>query len=379
MKKISILLVLFILVSFQSQAREIYVNGAFGNDTLAAFTGSSESTAYKTINNAIMKSAPGDNIFVEGRLNDTTKIIYSESVVIPGNLQRLKIIGVNDPVIDGKFQAEDSIPKAGFNIRANIITIRGFIIRNFININVDSKGFFGSAGIYSSNNARIEILDNLIEKCNYGVVFIDAEFCSIQNNKINSSIAVIKDGEFNKGGIGVGIYALDNTIQKIMIGNETGNQFNNNQLHGVFIGKSNAGVLADFTEIQNNSFTGTQDASALVLMNLEGMVKVERNVFDTNYAALYVEGLCLDTWIAENKFLGSKSDQELIADVSYDPQIFYDLWKNNDNEFPEGTYAIVDNRKRVTDTDSFRYIWNNREKASANLKDGFVLEDNNGK
>lgn len=370
MKEIIILAILFSVTNLYSAT--YYVNGIKGNDTLKTHTGQTESKAFKTINKAISVAKRGDIIKVKGKV-DTIQIIYKESVYIPFDKEELKIIGENSPIIDGKF-GEEEVPYYGFLIKGRGTVIEGLTIRNFTGGKVNEFGLAGSAAIILDRTNTCIIINNKIENCNWGIIAIESEFCSIQGNSFYKISSVSDDFNLKSGGVALYLKNNEVTMQKYLIGNEKGNVIDDATLYGIWFGTELEHILADLTLIENNIISRVRFGPALFIRNLEGTVRITKNTFRHNHHSLEIEGMCIDTWIAENIFAGSNSAYEIKTDERYAGSLIFDIWRSNKNEFYKTTYGLIERRNNIRSVNNYRYIWNNKEEVE-NHKSNYIIEE----
>lgn len=370
MKEIIILAILFSVTNLYSAT--YYVNGIKGNDTLKTHTGQTESKAFKTINKAISVAKRGDIIKVKGKV-DTIQIIYKESVYIPFDKEELKIIGENSPIIDGKF-GEEEVPYYGFLIKGRGTVIEGLTIRNFTGGKVNEFGLAGSAAIILDRTNTCIIINNKIENCNWGIIAIESEFCSIQGNSFYKISSVSDDFNLKSGGVALYLKNNEVTMQKYLIGNEKGNIIDDATLYGIWFGTELEHILADLTLIENNIISRVRFGPALFIRNLEGTVRITKNTFRHNHHSLEIEGMCIDTWIAENIFAGSNSAYEIKTDERYAGSLIFDIWRSNKNEFYKTTYGLIERRNNIRSVNNYRYIWNNKEEVE-NHKGNYIIEE----
>ncbi len=371
--KLAKLLVLAILFSVTHlYSATYYVNGIKGNDTLKTHTGLSESKAFKTINKAISIAKRGDIIKVKGKV-DTIQIIYKESIYVPYDKEDLKIIGEHSPIIDGNLEVEDK-PYYGILIKGRGTVVDGFTIRNFTGTKVNEYGLTGSAGIILDRTNTCIIINNKIENCNWGIVAIESEYCSIQGNSIFRILSSSNDFNLKSGGVAMYLVNNEVTMQKYLIGNEKGNIIDDASLCGIWFGTELENILADLTLIENNTISRIRQGASLFIRNLEGTIRITKNTFRNNHHSLEIEGVCIDTWISENIFAGSTSAYEIKTDERYPASLIYDIWRNNKNEFYRTTYALIEKRNNIGASDRFRYIWSNKE-GLENYKGNYRIEE----
>jgi nitrous oxidase accessory protein NosD len=362
--------ILFQLISIN--AKTLYVNGVTGKDSDPVFNGLSEKTALKTIQKALNKADINDIIIVEGK-NDGKEIIYYEKINIEDK-DNIRIKGKNKPILSGKNKELVKPPYIGITIGIGDIKIQGFKISDFLDENIPEIGFAGGAAIYSkSGNTGIDIEDNEITNCNWGIIFYETEASIINGNKIDS-MHIIQNISSLNGGVGIMLFAKRKFIQGVEIGTKKANIISNSDYAGIFIGSSDSITIAELTKIQNNKLTNSK-GYGIIAQNFSGMVSIEKNLFEGNGTALYLGGMMLDTYFGENTFNGSVSASEIVTNTAFNGSFLYDIWKNNRNIFKIPTFAAVENdNNSIKLNKDKRYIRNVENMAQSDVQTGGQLQ-----
>ena len=123
---------------------------------------------FKNIRSAIEKAGRGDTVFVHGGF-------YSE-----GNLtisKPLVLIGIGFPVLDG--QHRDEI----FTIKSSRVEVRGFQIQNS-----GTMATMDLAGIKVLAVNEVQIVENRIFDCNFGIYLSNTRLCKVLKNEVHGPL-----------------------------------------------------------------------------------------------------------------------------------------------------------------------------------------------
>lgn len=328
--------ILIIVFSYSGFATTYFVNGINGRDHN---DGKTKNKPLKTISRALTFAKGSDEIIIEGRQGNKD-IIYYESILLDKGKFSLKITGENNPVIDGSKFTNDSILTitnyCGIYVKSNLINIHGLTVRNFIYSGNDTSGAFG-AGIYiEPGSMKNSILNVTIENCNWGV-YLEGNSLAMLDNL---SIRDIKTSNNGKGGIGISIIPGGSGIENNQIGAEKGNTILTADKYGISFGRKGEVAFADNTIIFRNVIQNCGEAG-LILYDIEGIVSIRENTFQSNKTALLIEGVPIDTRVSENIFMGSSGNTEIETTKDYDGYLLFDIWQRNGNKFSVPTYAVV--------------------------------------
>lgn len=379
--KTIVLALMFIAAINWANAKTIYVNAAVGCDTCDTFMGDSPQTAFKTIEYAVKNAESGDEIEIEGEnifglMKEKNseipnfiegKIHYFENIILEEDKQSVKIIGVNEPVMDGSKKSKSYYPNVAIKVFAEDVIIENMRFENYLDTIKLFENFKGGAAIYLPQKAQnVRIQNNYIENCNYGIFAYEAQVSSVNENKIRKCPMINISAEMKvfSGGCGIMYYADLNFMQGNRIGTKGGNKIDSCELYGIFYGGYGNEVIGELTKIANNQITNTTRGYGMGLANLRSIVTVEENTFDDNNIAMFVEGENIETNVTKNIFKGSKSEVEIMSDEKFPGQLLNEIWMSSfaDNEFDIETYAIFAHNDNVPylilDVDGFRYITN---------------------
>ncbi len=248
---------------------------------------------FRSINRAIEKSKKDDTIFIH-------KGEYSEGQIVID--KKIKIIGKDNPVVDGKKE------KNVFLVKSSNVTIQGLVIHGS-----GISDIHEYAGIYSDNVTDCIFQDNILYDNAYGIYLSKSTFSSIINNKINGNAI-----DEVLGGNGIHLWSSQNI--KIM----------NNKIY-----KHRDGLYLEFSEnltIEGNLSEGSLRYGMHFMFSHNNIFT--NNIFQKNatgVAIMYSRGIL----IKKNKFYknwGVNSYGILIKDIT--------LSKFIKNEFIENTIAI---------------------------------------
>lgn len=194
-----------------------YVNNAISTSAPSG----SQSAPFQKIGDAVKAARAGDEIIIIGN-HGGKQLVYSEQVVIPKELESLKITGNENPVIDGSGLGGSK--NAAFLVKAETVRIMNLTVRNFTGGSIDElrvKGGAAFAFTAGLRDARIE--RNTIENCNYGMIFENNESLRISGNTLKGFPALENDNP-RAGGVGIMIFSEAKFIQDNYIGEKAPTQ-----------------------------------------------------------------------------------------------------------------------------------------------------------
>lgn len=367
MTKMTVLAVLMILFSVNLFGETIYVNNAIQSPEAKG----TQSTPFNTISAAIAKAQRGDVVVIVGN-HDGKQLTYSESVVIPKELESLSINGDNNPIIDGSSLKGSN--NAAFLIKAETVRISNLTVKNFIGGNIDELGVKGGAAFAFTaglKDARIE--RNIIENCNYGMIFNQNQSLRISGNTLKGFPAVQKDNP-KAGGIGIMVFTDNQYIQDNHIGDKSPNTISGAEYAAIYVGSEQTLAFADFTRISNNIIKDNA-GYGIVMSSLEGSCILSGNVFEGNKTAIFLKKDNHDTFIEKNTFKGSVGSAEVITDESYSGAMLYSIWKHFENIFEKPTFAKIEQEgyESIIDSNNLRYIRTNQADAEKDSGSNGVL------
>jgi nitrous oxidase accessory protein NosD len=295
------------------------------------------------------------------------QLTYSESVVIPKELESLSINGDNNPIIDGSSIKGSN--NAAFLIKAETVRISNLTVKNFIGGSIDELGVKGGAAFAFTlglKDARLE--RNTIENCNYGMIFNQNQSLRISGNTLKGFPSVEKNNP-KAGGVGIMIFTDNQYIQDNHIGDKSPNSISGAEYAAIYVGSEQTLAFADFTRISNNIIKDNANGFGIVMSSLEGSCILSGNVFEGNKTAIFLKKDNHDTFIEKNTFKGSVGSAEIITDESYSGGMLYSIWKHFENIFEKPTYAKIEQEgyDSIIDSDKLRYIRTNQADAE---KDG---------
>jgi parallel beta-helix repeat protein len=375
MLKKLLLLITVLLIAINAESKNLYVDGALGNDSLAIANGSKP---FKLIQSAITNAKPGDKILVEGK-NKGKQITYAENLIV---FTQLSLIGENSPVLDGgkitpTKKNPENIQSTAIHIEANLVKVSGFTIQNYLRTSksttnsgktISSTKVYNTAIFTAEDLIGIRIEDNVIANCNFGIYMISPVQCKIENNKISNIKRSSKNVDVAGYAIVVvpsGVGIEENSIQNNIIENAE----NIGIAFGFSESDSDPIIDAEGTIISNNRISSC-GAYGLMLGSFEGIVDVSKNEFKNNNSALLISGTPIDAIIKDNQFNGSKSKVEVSGDDKYDGALMYRLWQGYNNTFTKATFvvsAIISDE--VQKTDGFLNIFNDEAEAQKYFDD----------
>ncbi|WP_124642337.1 nitrous oxide reductase family maturation protein NosD [Amniculibacterium aquaticum] len=326
---------------------------------------------YKTIQQALKVSKPGDSILVdagtykEGNLNIT---------------KPLTILGIGRPILDGEMKYEI------LSFRANHIVLKGFRI---INSGEDEVKNIGALRLYDSHFTTVA--NNIFEN-NYFGIFIQRGYkCLIQNNKFTTKRSKSQEG------VGDGIHAWSSDelwiknnyveghkdgiyLEKVLNSYVARNYSKKNLRYGLHFMFSNDNIYS------HNTFDGNDAGVAVMYSNNVGMVgnrfinnwgdasyglllkeisfsKIKENYFDNNTTGIFMDGAtkidfyknqfsnngwglkvnanCMENRINNNNFLGN------VFDISTNGTMVLNdfksnFWDKNDERYDLNKDGISD-------------------------------------
>ncbi len=347
---IKYILFLIIIIYNFSISREYYVNSMIGSDTISTYDASSPTKAFKTITKAINSVEEGDIILIEG-LNQKDRLQYHESIIVPENKPFFTIKGINYPIIT----SIDKMNNVGIFVLNSDIRIEGIEFDNNIDNYIGKYKLNGGAGIIIKNGNRdAAIINCKFDNCNYGIIANENQSLRIDGNNFNK-IKKISNKHLD-GGIALLIYSDGHYIQDNQIGVNSGNTFTDVDSYGIFIGNDSKLVLADYSKIENNTFTNMQGVG-IGISYIEGIFNVSKNIFDKCGTSIELKGESIDAIISDNVFKGSQGDYEILADENYPGDLLYSIWKGNNNTFPNTLKAISEgSESSIKSIDGKRFI-----------------------
>lgn len=307
---------------------------------------------FKKIKDAVASAADGDTLFIDKGIYKEGNIVISKS---------LKIIGLNNPVIDGESRFEI------FTISAKNFLVKGI---TFQNSGYSSMNDFASIKVIDATNFVIE--GNTITNASFAIHVSNCSNFIIKNNVITgkpreeqntgNAIHLWKCKHASISGNKVsghrdGIYFEFVTESEIKNNYSTHNMryglhfmFSNNDTYtnNTFI-ENGAGVAVMFSHHVNmiaNTFENNQGASSygILLKEISDGV-ITKNIFKNNTIGIYMEGTsritvsknnfesngwgfkiqssCTDVTVERNKFIGNTFD------VATNGTLVLNKFKNN--------------------------------------------------
>jgi nitrous oxidase accessory protein len=311
--------------------------------------------------------------------NDFDTIIIKAGEYSEGNIivdKKVKIIGENFPVIDGKGIGEI------FTVTSNDVHISGLIIKNSGISYLEEN-----AGIRLKEVQHCSIINNKFINNFFAIYLAKSADCFIKNNFIEGE----KRREANSGN-GIHLwYCRDITIENNKIFNHRDGiyfefvrhgKINNNHsernlrygLHFMFsdscqytnntFENNGAGVAVMYTKnvlmYENHFLKNWGAASYGILLKDISDSKIEKNIFDENSIGLYMEG-CSRVTIEQNDFTKNGWALKLMANSM--ENYFYD------NNFVANSFDISTNSRQNFNTFEKNY-WAEYDGYDLN-KDGF--------
>lgn len=342
-KRIILFVSALFLTATLVSAKTFYVNGALGNDEN---DGLSKAKPVKTIQYAVNLAKGSDQVVVEGE-EEGDKIEYNECVNINAEKFGLKLTGENHPILDGDYSISSDSPERifqwnGIYVDAVEVRISGFKIQNYQADDKEGLMSISGAGIFVANNAlRCFANNNEITDCNFGIYVDGATHCAIEKNIIKD-IAAIENEEKKIGGLGIVFMNSGMGLEENAI---VGNVVNGAEVSGISFGETGKIADADNSVIRNNIIENCGE-SGLAIFDIEGIVKVENNVFTDNNSSLYIGGIPIDTWFGSNVFNGASGETEIYASEQYDGYLLFAIWQKNNNIFNKATFSAMNKDER---------------------------------
>jgi len=308
----------------------------------------SQDGSIKTISEAINLANNFDTIFIKSGE-------YSEGNIIVD--KKVKIIGENFPIIDGKGIGEI------FSVTSNDVHISGLIIKNsgisYLEENagiklqevrncsiIENKFINNFFAVYLAKSADCTIYDNYIEgerkreaNSGNGIHLWYCRDITVENNKIFNH----RDGiyfEFVRNGKIVNNHSERNLRYGLHFMFSDSCEYTNNTFEN-----NGAGVAVMYTKnvlmLENKFLRNWGAASYGILLKDISDSKIEKNIFDENSIGLYMEG-CSRVTIEQNNFTKNGWALKLMAN-SMD-NYFYD------NNFVANSFDISTNSRQNFNT-----------------------------
>lgn len=354
--KISFLYFLFLIISFNSDAKTIRVG---------------KQHDFKTIKKALKHSVDGDTVIVEKGFYKEGNITIDKSIYF---------LGRDLPILDGEKKYEI------LTIKADNVTVKGFKVQNSGAASLEDPG---GIKVYESNN--VKILNNVLWDNFFGIYIQYSTNCLIRNNKIvafgveeqeigngihcwkSDSLQIIAN---SISGHRDGIY-LEFVTHSVMWRNVSFDNiryglhfmFSNNDAYFTNVFKNNgAGVAVMFSKnivMMNNTFQENWGDAAYgillkeisdcfmggnhffkntsaIFMDGTNRIIVEKNVFESNGWGMKMQASCMDNVIEHNNFLGNTFDVSTNGSLTlntfnenyWDKYEGYDLNKDNIGDIP---------------------------------------------
>lgn len=310
---------------------------------------------YNSLSLAIKEASDGDIVIV---LPGT---YYENSILID---KKISVFGIQHPTIDGESKNEIMKIKAdscsvqnlriantgisfmqdiagirvensyGVNISNNILENTFFAIylsnskncliaNNLIKGNAESESFSGN-GIHLWKCDSIKIVSNTIFNQRDGIYLEFAKHCSIENN-------------LSKGNLRYGLHFMFSEGNKYIM-----NVFSNN----------GAGVAVMYTKkvvMKENRFEHNwgMNSYGLLLKEIDESI-IEKNIFDQNTTAIYLEG-SNNLFIKNNTFTKNGWALRILGNCYGDTITF--------NNFIDNTFDVATNSSQSSNTFTYNY-WN---------------------
>lgn len=325
----------------------------------------------KSLSLAIKKANPHDTITVLGGL-------YSEGNIIID--KPLTIIGIDEPILDGKMEVEV------ITITADSVWLEGFIIKN-----VGTSYIKDHAGIRIKRKKHFTIKNNMLINTFFGIYLEESDSGLIEGNKvygeaiqqINSGNAIhlwhctnvrIINNHIKKHRDGIYFEFVDNSeiignVSEEMLRYGLHFMFSNDDMYRDNVFKNNgAGVAVMFSkkiimidnlfqdnwgpasyglllkEIYDGELTGNIFLRNTTGINAEGSNRLifTNNTFEQNGWAIKILGACFNNVFSENNFLYNSFDLAYtghLNDNSFDRNYWseytgYDLDKDGIGDVP---------------------------------------------
>jgi nitrous oxidase accessory protein len=330
-----------------------------------------KNTPYKSIRTALSVAQNGDTILVEQGIYHEGNLVISKAITLKG---------INYPVLDGDNKYEI------ISIQSPRVSIDGF---KLINSGVSSIVDFAAIKIYNTYNVNIS--NNIIDNCFFGIYAQQASNCSISHNKltayskeeqqsgngihcwksdsmriIGNTISGHRDGiyfEFVTNSVIWRNYSFKNLRYGLhfMFSNDDSyitNIFENNGAgvavmfsHGVRMfnnyfrknwGDAAYGIL--LKEISDSYIQGNRFEYNTSAIYMEGASRIimQRNSFNSNGWGLKIQASCMDITLQYNNFTGNSFDVgtngSLVLNTFnhnyWDKYEGYDLNRNGEGDIP---------------------------------------------
>ena len=227
-----------------------------------------KSCAYTSVKQAVKLAKAGDTVLVDGG-------VYQESGI--EITKPLRLIGKNNPVIDGNFKGEL------ITIKANDVTVQGFTLKN-----VATSYKRDDAAIRAKNHSNIRILDNTILKTFFGIYLQYSDNIVIKGNVVKGEN---KDKNESALGNAIHLYYTDD-VQ--IIGNDVQGHrdgiylevVKNSQVdHNISHQNTRYGLHFMFSDGNSYTYNTFRTNGAGVAVMYTTNVRMEHNIFEENWGA----------------------------------------------------------------------------------------------
>ena len=320
--KIFLSIVFFLLTSYVSKAKTIYVGKGQPNTTITS---------------ALEEASNGDSIIVSEGHYTEGNLVVSKSI---------SLIGVNWPVLDGQLKYEV------LSIKADHVLVTGFNIKFSGHASMEDPG-----GIKVYDSEHVRIIGNELNENFFGIYLQYSKHCIVRDNKIIASGTQEQQ-------IGNGIHCWKSDSLQIIGNSISGHRdgiyfefvtgsiiWRNISTHNIRYGlhfmfsnddayitnlfsHNGAGVAVMFTKkvrMYNNTFIDNWGDSAYGLLlkeisdsyifnnrfirNTSGIymegtnrILLEKNIFRDNGWGMKIQASCMDNEIRQNNFLSNTFD-----------------------------------------------------------------------
>ncbi|HNS11647.1 MAG TPA: nitrous oxide reductase family maturation protein NosD [Bacteroidia bacterium] len=301
-------------------------------------------SAYKTIKKALEDCDDGDTLIVDGGL-------YSEGEI--SITKRICLLGLNNPVIDGK--SKDAV----LIIRASGCIVRGFTIKNSGKSDIEEI-----AGIRLEDVQACQIDSNYFLNNYFAIYLANSSYCRLMSNRIEGFAKTE-----TSSGNGIHLWKghhntiLNNHIsghrdgiyfEFVMYSSIIGNLSEKNLRYGLHFmfsdddiykyntfRENGSGVAVMYTRnvlMQNNKFESNWGSASfgLLLKDISRSL-IRNNVFSKNTTGLYIEG-SNNTIIINNEFVRNGWAVRILGDC-YEDTI-------TENNFRSNTFDLATNASR---------------------------------
>ncbi|HRP01587.1 MAG TPA: right-handed parallel beta-helix repeat-containing protein [Candidatus Kapabacteria bacterium] len=363
------ILLSIILVFSSLNAKEYYINSLNGSDTTSSFDGLSPNKSFKSIHKALNLVEQGDIIIIEGKSKDKA-LIYKENIIVGENMPFFIIRGKDNPTIKSNDDNRNiGVLALNKDIRIEGLTFDGFVDGKMSDINKN-----GGAAIVIKDGFRDAVINNCkFINCNYGIIANENQSIRINGNEF-TKITKLSNKPLD-GGIAIQILSHDKYIQDNQIGTEAKNTFSEIDNYGILIGNNDKLVLADYSKIENNTFSNSKGCG-IALFNVEGIVSVTKNIFDKCETSLEIKGLSVDAIISDNVFKGATGNYEVLSDENYPGDLLYSIWKGNNNTFTNKLHGVSENNEQsIKSIDGKRFITTNEKLLKSSIKGDMKILD----